>query len=256
MATTQTTQKERVRRFWNARPCGSSHAASEPGSAAFFDEVERKRVELEPFIDRYARFDETAGKELLEIGVGVGTDFIRFVRAGANATGIDLTEGAVELVKRRLALEGFEADVCVGDAENLPFADASFDVVYSWGVLHHTPDTIRAVSEAQRVLRPGATLCVMLYARHSWVAFGLWLRYGLLRARPWRTLSDVIAGHMESAGTKAFTRRELRGMFGNLDMLTIEKVGTPYDARVIGPLARWTGKYLGWFIVIRGTRAT
>lgn len=249
-----TTQKDRVRGFWEKRPCGSAHAASSPGSREFFEEVEHKRVELEPFIGRYARFEEASGRDLLEIGVGLGTDFIRFVRAGARATGVDITQAAVDLVRRRVALEGLQADVRTADAENLPFASCSFDVVYSWGVLHHTPDTARAIAEAQRVLRPGGTLCVMLYGRRSWVAFGLWVRYALLRARPWRTVSDVIASHMESDGTKAYTTRELREMFGGLDGLTIEHVGTPYDARVAGPLARRTGRRLGWFIVIRGTR--
>jgi len=254
MAVQATTEKDRVRGFWEARPCGSAHAASPPGSPQFFDEVERKRIELEPFIARYARFEEAAGRDLLEIGVGLGTDFIRFVRAGARATGIDLTPASVDLVRRRLAVEGLQADVRTADAEHLPFASCSFDLVYSWGVLHHTPDTARAIQEAQRVLRPGGALCVMLYGRCSWVALGLWVRYGLLRARPWRTLSDVIAAHMESEGTKAYTRRELREMFGGLCDLTIEHVGTPYDARVAGPLARWTGRRLGWFMVIRGTR--
>jgi SAM-dependent methyltransferase len=254
MAPPATTQKERVRGFWEAKPCGSAHAAAAPGTREFFHEVERKRGELEPFIGRYARFEDTAGRELLEIGVGLGTDFIRFVRAGANATGVDLTEAAVELVRRRVALEGLHAEVRTADAERLPFASESFDVVYSWGVLHHTPDTERAVAEAQRVLRPGGRLCVMLYGRRSWVAFGLWARYGLLRGRPWRTLSDVVANHMESDGTKAYTRRELEAMFGRLRDLRIEHVGTPYDARVAGPLARWTGRRLGWFVVISGTR--
>lgn len=227
---------------------------SAAGSKEFFDEVERKRLELEPFIERYARFDAAAGRDVLEIGVGAGTDFIRFVRAGARATGIDLTEKAVDLVRRRLSLENLTAQVMVADAENLPFESASFDLVYSWGVLHHTPDTVRAISEAQRVLRPGGSLCVMLYARYSWVAFGLWARYGLLRGRPWRTLSDVVGSHMESEGTKAYTRHEIAASFRGLDDLTIEHVGTPYDERVAGPLARWTGKRFGWFMVIRGTR--
>jgi len=254
MAVPATTQKERVRGFWEARPCGSTHAQSIPGSKEFFDEVERKRLALEPFIGRYARFEDSTGRDLLEIGVGLGTDFIRFVRAGAHATGVDLTQNAVDLVKQRVALEGLQAEVRTADAENLPFASKSFDLVYSWGVLHHTPDTAGAIAEAQRVLRPGGSLCVMLYGRRSWVAFGLWARYALLRGRPWLTLEHVVANHMESDGTKAYTRGELQEMFGDLRDLTIEHVGTPYDARVAGPFAGWTGSQLGWFMVIRGTR--
>jgi hypothetical protein len=105
-------------------------------------------------------------------------------------------------------------------------------------------------------VKPGGRVCVMLYARHSWVAFGLWLRYALLRGRPWLSLADVVAGHMESVGTRAFTRAELRELFGGLSELQVEHVGTPYDRRVAGPLARLTGRRLGWFLVVTGRRSS
>jgi SAM-dependent methyltransferase len=248
-------EKQRVREFWGARPCGSKHAEAPEGSPEYFDQVERRRDELEPFITRYADFAGAAGKDVLEIGVGLGTDFIRFARAGANATGIDLTDRAVELVRRRLELAGLTGEVRVADAEQLPFDSGSFDIVYSWGVLHHTPDTAKSIREALRVAKPGGRVCVMLYARHSWVAYGLWLRYALARGRPWRSLSSVLADHMESSGTKGYTVREVRAMFTGLDDLSVVHVGTPYDGRIVGPIARWTGSRLGWFLVIRGHRA-
>ncbi len=95
------------------------------------------------------------------------------------------------------------------DAEQLPFADQSFDLVYSWGVLHHTPDTGRAVEEVRRVLKVGGEARVMLYSRRSWVVLGLWLRYGLARGRPFRSATDLLSEHMESTGTKAYTTAEL-----------------------------------------------
>ena len=200
-------------------PAGREH----PGSLA---QVAAKRDALEPFIADFADFASTHVRSAsLEIGVGVGSDFIRFVRAGARATGVDLTQHSIELVRRRLELEGLDADLRKADAEHLPFPDASFDVVYSWGVLHHTPDSDRAIAEAQRVLRPGGRLCIMLYARHSWLAFALWSRHALLRGRPWRSLRDVIALHMESIGTRAYTRAELQERFGALEDLRVEHVG-------------------------------
>jgi SAM-dependent methyltransferase len=247
--------KERVRDFWEEDPCGAKLVDAELGTPEFFAGVAATRDALEPFIAEYAGFASTSGQRVLEIGVGLGSDFIRFVRAGADATGVDLTQRAVDMVGRRLALEGLSADLRVADAERLPFADASFDVVYSWGVLHHTPDSDAAFREALRVLRPGGRLCVMVYARRSWVGFGLWARWGLLAGRPWRSLAHVIANHMESEGTRAYSRAELRERFGALEDLTVEHVGTPYDRRVAGPLARRTGRRLGWFLVVRGTAA-
>jgi SAM-dependent methyltransferase len=246
--------KERVRGFWNRTPCGSAHADAPEGTREYFDQVERRRYELEPFIPVFADFEGAKGKRVLEIGVGLGTDLVQFGRAGAHLTGVDLSEHAVELVSRRLELEGLKGDVRVADAENLPFEDGKFDRVYSWGVLHHTPDTARAVREALRVLAPGAEFCVMLYGRHSWVAFGLWVRFALLRGRPWRKLSDVVADHMESAGTKAFTRRELRELFAAAEALRIESIATPYDRHWAGPVRILVHDSLGWFVVIRGRR--
>jgi SAM-dependent methyltransferase len=247
--------KREVRRFWEAAPCGSAHATAPEGTPEYYAQIERRRSELEPFIPRFARFASTAGQKVLEIGVGVGSDHVRFARAGAELHGIDLTERAVELVGRRLALEGLASDLRVADAEELPFPDDSFDVVYSWGVLHHTPDTARAIAEAVRVARPGGRLCIMVYSRHSWVSYGLWLRNGPLRGRPFRSLSHVIHHHMESLGTQSFTRAQLRGMLSGVENLRIEKVGTPYDREYARSLARATGRSLGFFQVAQGRKS-
>jgi SAM-dependent methyltransferase len=248
--------KERVRLFWEAAPCGSAHGVGQVGSSEWYSEIERRRDQAEPFIPRFADFSGAAGQEVLEIGVGVGTDFIRWVRAGANATGVDLTSEAISLTRRRLELEGLQADLRTADAEALPFADGQFDRVYSWGVLHHTPNTERAVAEAIRVLKPGGTLTLMLYGRRSWVGYGLWLRYALLQGKPWLSLSDVIADHMESDGTRAFTFREFRALCSGLEDLTLRRVSTPYDRRVGGPLVSLLGDRLGWFIVATGRAPT
>ena len=247
--------KSRVRAFWDGRPCGSVHAQAPEGTPQYFAQVEARRAELEPFIEDFAAFPDSRDRAVLEIGVGLGTDFIRYARAGARVTGVDLTPRAVELTRRRLTNEGLQGDVRLADAEALPFADGSFDTVYSWGVLHHTPDTRAAVREALRVLRPGGRVCVMLYGRRSWVSYGLWVRYALLAGKLHTSLSDVLSRHMESEGTKGFTVRELTGMFHGLEGLSIEHVGTPYDRRVAGPLVKLTGKWLGWFVVVRGTKA-
>ncbi|HEX4838489.1 MAG TPA: class I SAM-dependent methyltransferase [Solirubrobacteraceae bacterium] len=246
--------KEQVRSFWNRTPCGSWDATAPEGTREYYDQIEARRYELEPFIHRYAEFASTKGMSVLEIGVGLGTDHVQFARAGAELHGVDLTEKGVELVKRRLAHEGLSSELRVADAERLPFEDASFDVVYSWGVLHHTPDTPQAFREAIRVLRPGGRLCAMVYARHAWVSYGLWARNGPLSGRPLRSIADVLHHHMESLGTKGYTKHEARRMLDGLQPLRIEKVATPYDVEYAGGLARMTGRQLGFFMVIRGVK--
>jgi ubiquinone/menaquinone biosynthesis C-methylase UbiE len=246
--------KDAVRSFWSRTPCGSWDATADEGTPEYFAQIEARRYELEPFIGRFAEFESVRGKAVLEVGVGLGTDHIRFARAGAELHGVDLTERGVELVRRRLELEELSSDLRVADAERLPFADSSFDYVYSWGVLHHTPDTTRAVHEAIRVLRPGGRICVMVYSRHAWVSYGLWLRHGPLSRKPLRSISDVLHHHMESLGTKGFTKREARRMFTGVQPLSINKVATPYDVEYAGGAGRMTGRWFGFFMVIQGIK--
>ena len=105
---------------------------------------------------------------MLEIGCGIGTDAARFAEAGADYTGVDLTDAAIELARKRFELFGLKGRIEVADAENLDFPSDSFDVVYSHGVLHHTPDIEAAVREIHRVLKPGGRAIVMLYHRGSY----------------------------------------------------------------------------------------
>jgi SAM-dependent methyltransferase len=239
--------KARVRAYWQEEPCAASTSDAPFGSRMFFEDVERERYRLEPYIFDFACFDHWVGRRVLEIGVGLGTDFVQFARAGADVSGVDLTDAAVAAVQARLAQEGLSGDVRVADAEQLPFDDATFDLVYSYGVLHHTPSTSKAIAEVRRVLRRDGEARIMLYARRSWLAFGAWLRWGLGRGRPFQSISAVLAAHLESPGTKAYTEREIRDLFAGFSHLEIARRVTPYDRRVVGPLAALTGSRLGWF---------
>ena len=138
------------------------------GTAEFFERIEAHRYTKEWHIPEAADFDGAHGLRVLEIGCGLGTDGAQFAKAGAYYTGIDLTEAAIELARRRFECSGLHGEFRVADAENLDFADGSFDLVYSHGVLHHTPDTARAVQEMHRVLKPGGRAVVMLYHRGSY----------------------------------------------------------------------------------------
>jgi len=160
--------KERVRAFWQAHPCGTKFSDAEIGTREFFARIEAHRYAKEWHIPEAADFAGARGLRVLEIGCGLGTDGVRFAKAGADYTGVDLTDAAIELARKRFELSGLRGELRVSDAENLDFADESFDLVYSHGVLHHTPDIARAVSEIHRVLKPGGRTIVMLYHRDSY----------------------------------------------------------------------------------------
>jgi ubiquinone/menaquinone biosynthesis C-methylase UbiE len=243
-----------VHDYWQSRPCGSSLSHAEPGSKKFFDEIEEARYRLEPFIPRFAEFERWRGRRVLEVGVGLGTDFVRFARAGAALTGLDLTEASVSLVRRRLELEGLGAELVVADAESLPFSNESFDLAYSWGVLHHMPNTQRAIDEVHRVLKVGGEARMMLYSRRSWVALAVWLRHALLHGRPWQSLVEALGQSMESPGTKAYTQLELEEMFSGFRETKFIRFITPYDRRVAGPVADLFGSRFGWFVGVIAAR--
>ena len=221
--------KREVHDFWDEVSCGENLLLDASNKSGYLAQMEM-RYSLEPFIKDFACFDESQNLDVLEIGVGLGADHHRFAQAGARLTGIDLTERAVEHTRRRLALFGLSSDLRVGDAESLPFADESFDQVYSWGVLHHSPDTARAVDEVRRVLRPGGGVArIMIYHRYSLVGYMLWLRYALLTLQPWRSLNEIYACHLESPGTKAYTIDDARSLFGTFSEVEISTVLTHGD---------------------------
>ena len=205
--------KERVREHWEREVCGTRYATGSDDRRRYFDEIERARYEQDYMLRDFARFQQARGLRVLEVGLGAGTDFLQWLRAGAIAYGRDLTQASVALVKERLQLEGFTADVAQGDAEALDFPDDFFDLYYSWGVLHHTPNTEKAVAEAYRVLKPGGILRIMLYHYPSVSAFLIWMLYGPLRLR-FQGVQQCYAQHVESPGTKIYTVGQARELVG------------------------------------------
>jgi ubiquinone/menaquinone biosynthesis C-methylase UbiE len=253
-----TTLNDRVRSFWEVAPCGTNIPEVrdlQTHSREWFDEVERFRYSQEPFIHAVAQFTCHRGKKILEVGVGAGTDHLQWARAGARCYGVDLTDAAIETTAKRLEVYGFSSNLQRIDAERLPFPDASFDLVYSWGVIHHSEVPAQIVGEIHRVLRPGGMFVGMMYARRSLTALRVWLRHGLVTGRPWRSFSEVLWHHMESLGTKAYTVSELRTMFARFSSTEFEKYLTPYDTRRWPAWTHWLlPDWLGWFIAIRAVK--
>ena len=206
-----------VREFWDAQACGEVYAGG--AVLPLPDQLEAQanaRFSLEPYLEPFARFREGRGQEVLEIGVGMGADHLRWAQhEPKRLVGIDLTSRAVQFTRSRLRQHGLRPELLIGNAELLPFADNSFDIVYSWGVLHHSPRTDKALGEVYRVLRPGGQARIMIYHRPSVVGLMLWARYALLAGHPRRTLTDIYAEHMESPGTKGYTLAEAERMLAS-----------------------------------------
>jgi SAM-dependent methyltransferase len=157
-----------VREFWDDNPCQSDLSAADD-RRRYFEEISQKRYGgREWHVPTVARFGEFAGKDVLEIGCGIATDGLEFARRGARYVGVDLTPRAIEHARERFGLFGVPGRFEVTNAEEpLPFPDNSFDHIYSFGVIHHSPTPERIVREMHRVLRPGGTFTVMLYNRSS-----------------------------------------------------------------------------------------
>jgi SAM-dependent methyltransferase len=218
-------EKLRAREQWSQDPCGAEFDREhELGTRQFFDEIERHRYsEYAPWMPAVMGFDKFASAKLLEIGCGMGTDLLQFARGGAQCTGIDITPRSVEITRHRFRLYGQTGNFMLSDGEHLPFANESFDVVYSNGVLHHTPDTAGAIREVHRVLRPGGIAKVMLYHRNSlnyWIE--IVLRRGILKAeflqgRSAEEIMSRVVEHTEHNArplVKVYSRNETRELFG------------------------------------------
>lgn len=259
--------KNQVHDFWNDETCGTQFARSEVYTKQYYDDIEQHRYSTLPEVFSFAQFTRHHGQKVLEVGVGAGTDFLQWVRAGARAYGIDLTEAGIEHVRKRLELYGFQAEeLRVADCENLPYADNTFDLVYSYGVIHHTPDTEKAMAEIVRVCRPGGQGKVMIYHRHSLLTYFFWVKHALLAGKPWKSLKWVLHYHMESIGTKAYTKDEAYKMLQHLPVkdITIATELTYYDRlERFNPVFRGIAKVaaallggdrVGWFMNITFTK--
>ena len=256
-----------VRRFWETSPLASAAIAAEPGTPEFYARFRLLREAVEPpaFQERFYEYGRYAGQRVLDVGCGNGYILSQYARHRARVTGVDLTSKGTWLSARRFALEGLPGNFLQANAEALPFRDASFDLVCSMGVLHHTPDTERAVAEIHRVLRPGGCFLVMLYHRDSLAyrfAFNL-ARYlkPSFRGRTLQQMANRVDGEANPLG-KVYSRPEmarLLGAFSSLEQSVACLEASHFGRRWLGELVpararerlarRW-----GWFLYARARK--
>jgi len=161
---------DQVKDFWNARPCNLKHSDKPLGSREYFDEVEQKKFTAEPHISTFCEFERWRGQRVLEIGSGIGTMAINFARAGADYTGVELSEESLELTRQRFEVYDSPGRFFQGNAEELTnfVPIQKYDLVFTWGVIHHSPNPGAILQQAQHYMKSGTTLKVMVYAANSW----------------------------------------------------------------------------------------
>lgn len=178
MASTMTTI-DTIREYWNRRPCNIRHSNKELFSIEYFNEVEHRKYFVESHIPKFADFHSWKGKRVLEIGCGIGTDAVNFVRAGAIYTGIELSDESLEITKKRMMVFGLydesrvtlrvmNAEVLSDLLSLLPESGEKFDLVYSFGVIHHSVNPRKIMENCRTILKPGGVFKLMMYAKESW----------------------------------------------------------------------------------------
>lgn len=218
---------DKVRQYWDANPCNIRHSKAEIGTQEYFDQVEYRKYKVEPHIPAFAEFPKWYNKRVLEIGCGIGTDAVNFARHGAEYTGIELSKNSLELAEKRFQIYNLVGKFYCYDAETLlsengkvyhrPICQA-FDLVYSFGVIHHTPNPQRLIDGIVKALRPGGELRMMVYAHDSWK--GIMIREGL--------------DQPESRGAcpiaRTYTNNEVLGLLATFNQVSIEQTHIfPYD---------------------------
>lgn len=218
---TQNDLKQDVKSFWNEASCGEA-LFLEGFSKEDYLKHSKIKYELEPEILEFAEFSKFKDKKTLEIGVGLGSEHQKLAEAGAILYGIDLTPRAIDHTKRRFELLNLKSVLQVMDAENISFENESFDAVFSWGVIHHSPNTPKVIDHIYRILKPGGFAKIMIYHKYSLIGYMLWIRYGLLALRPFRSLQYIYHHYLESPGTKAYSYKEAKVLFNKFKIISIE----------------------------------
>jgi ubiquinone/menaquinone biosynthesis C-methylase UbiE len=253
---------------WTNRPCGALEGFREP-SLEYFEAVERNRYEqYAPWMRSFVNFDGYAGKKILEVGVGQGTDLLQFAKGGAKTHGIDITPRHLELATRNFSVHGLPCDLRYAAAAAIPYEQDTFDVVYSFGVLHHTDDIERCIAECHRVLKPGGEFTLGVYNRFSLFHAYTILVNGILRGGLWRFGYNGLMSRIESGAdgveiaplVRTYSRRQLRKIlrgFGKVQLgvqhLSAESFGSA-GRLVPDTLRDRAARHVGWYLFARATK--
>lgn len=263
--------KLEIQRQWDIDPCGAESVGARSGldDRAFYRAVRDHRYNVyAPWFDERVGFDDWHGKDILEVGVGLGSDHVRLGRGGNRMTALDLSREHLRHTLRHMRSEDLTTRPVYGDAERMAFRNSSFDLVYAFGVLHHTPNIQSAVAEIYRVLRPGGRVVAGLYHRNSLFFASVVMKNGILKGRfatrGWDgVLADIEYRHDRTSATppvRVYSRRQVQSIFGQFDELTVstchvESLG-PLQSVLRLPRHRLEGLFgrLGWYLIVSGIK--
>ena len=261
-----------VRTFWNARPCNIRHSPKPVGTREYFDEVEQRKYFVEPHIPGFADFEKWRGKSVLEIGCGLGTDTVNFARAGARVTAVDLSDQSAAIARQRLDVYGLgdRVTIHVGDAEQLPsfIPPQTFDLVYSFGVIHHSPHPRRIVEHLRRYVTRQSELRLMVYSRVSYKLFWIMKEEGVWDMS---RIDELIARNSEAQTgcpvTYTYTDETVRALLEGFDVVDVRKAHIftwdiePYKRYEYRKAPEWADvsdeelarleRELGWHLLVR-----
>lgn len=256
METDNTSRLAAMNKFWNESPSQAIRSKKVPGSKEFFDEIEWRRYVLETHIKPWAKFETYKDKKVLEVGCGMGTDTMQFARAGAIITAVDYSNESLELLKKRIALEGHtHVTTYHANAEELSktVPVQAYDLIYSFGVLHHTPNPERAYREITKYMDKHTVFKLMVYHAYSLKTLGVMLMHG---PRNWRKKVEYYSEHTDgSPVTYVYTKKEISALLEKCGMRVIDIQVRYLWMRwylkwIPKPVLTWIDHTFGWNICV------
>ncbi len=263
-----------VRGYWNSRPCNIRHSPKDIGSREYFDDVERRKYCVEPHIPLFAEFDRWKDKKVLEIGCGIGTDTMNFARAGAIVTAVDLSDESLRVGRRRAEVFGLQDRITFIQANAERLSDfvpvETYDLVYSFGVIHHTPHPENVIREIRGYMGPQSEFKMMVYNRYSWKVLWILLKYG--KGAFWK-LDELVAKYSEAQTgcpvTYSYSRGSVKKLLQGFTVINVmtdhifpysipeykryEYKKIWYFAMLPAPIFRFLEKLAGWHLCVNAT---
>ena len=263
-----------VKTYWNSRPCNLKHSTKTIGTKEYFNEVEKRKFFVEPHLVQFADFPSVKGQTIMEIGCGLGTTMVNFAKAGAKKiTAIDLSDASIYLAKQNAEVNGVNeiVDFYNVDAEELSqhIPKEYYDLIFSFGVIHHSPHPEKILKEVHKFLSPNGKLKIMLYHRYSWKVFWIVMKYG--KCQFWK-LSKLVAKHSEAQTgcpiTYIYSKKEATRLLNSAgfkithievdhifpykisEYVKYQYVKEWYFRWMPKKLFRYLGKKIGWYLCI------